>query len=190
MNFEKVYVDYPEIIVYDNVLLSDDCSQIADYMIDVKKDNPIQSGMPWEKGNNLFLQDIPEKFKNYLISYRDVLTLLVSEEYEKTLYPTHSDMVLWNEGDFMTPHVDNGSRGTEQDKSVLGCREYSAVTYLNDDFEGGETFVYGYTNKPLSGSVIVFPSAYEHGVNKVIKGKRVTFAMWFTQNNTKIEQIH
>ena len=35
MNFEKIYVDYPEIIVYDNVLLSDDCSQIADYMIDV-----------------------------------------------------------------------------------------------------------------------------------------------------------
>ena len=117
MNFEKIYVDYPEIIVYDNVLLSDDCSQIADYMIDVKKDNLIQSGMPWEKGNNMFLQDIPEKFKNYLISYRDVLTLIVSEEYEKTLYPTHSDMVLWNEGDFMIPHVDNGSRGTEQDKS-------------------------------------------------------------------------
>jgi len=85
MNFEKVYVDYPEIIVYDNVLLSNDCSQITDYMIDTKKDNSIQSGMPWEKGNNMFLQDIPEKFKNYLISYRDVLTLLVSEEYEKTL---------------------------------------------------------------------------------------------------------
>ena len=110
MNFEKIYVDYPEIIVYDNVLLSNDCSQIADYMIDVKKDNLIQSGMPWEKGNNMFLQDIPEKFKNYLISYRDVLTLIVSEEYEKTLYPTHSDMVLWNKGDFMIPHVDNGSR--------------------------------------------------------------------------------
>ena len=81
MNFEKIYVDYPEIIVYDNVLLSDDCSQIADYMIDVKKDNLIQSGMPWEKGNNMFLHDIPEKFKNYLISYSDVLTLIVSEEY-------------------------------------------------------------------------------------------------------------
>ena len=44
MNFEKVYVDYPEIIVYDNVLLSSDCSQITDYMIDTKKDNPTAIG--------------------------------------------------------------------------------------------------------------------------------------------------
>ena len=112
MNFEKVYVDYPEIIVYDNVLLSNDCSQIADYMIDTKKDNLTQSGMPWEKGNSIWLQDIPEKFKNYLLSYREVLTSLVSKEYNKTLYPTYSDIVLWNEGDFMIPNVDNGSRGT------------------------------------------------------------------------------
>jgi Rps23 Pro-64 3,4-dihydroxylase Tpa1-like proline 4-hydroxylase len=190
MNYEKLHVDYPEIIVYDNVLLSDDCNQLAKYMIDTKKDNPTQSGMPWEKDNSIYLQDIPEKFKNYLLSYREVLTSLVSKEYNKTLYPTYSDIVLWNEGDFMIPHVDNGSRGTEQDKIALGCRDYSAVTYLNDDFEGGETFVEGYTNNPISGSVIVFPSAYEHGVNEVIEGKRVTFAMWFTQNDTKIEEIH
>ena len=73
MNFEKVYVDYPEIIVYDNVLLSNDCSQITDYMIDTKKNNSIQSGMPWEKGNNMFLQDIPEKFKNYLIEKKQFI---------------------------------------------------------------------------------------------------------------------
>jgi|TARA_R110000744_G_scaffold357489_1_gene464329 predicted 2-oxoglutarate/Fe(II)-dependent dioxygenase YbiX len=190
MSSKKVYTNNPDIIIYENILTNEDCDKIASFMIDAKKHNPnFGTGMPWEKGNNMFLHDIPDRFQDCILSYRERLTSVVSEEYHKILYPTHSDMVLWNEGDFMIPHVDNGSRGTEQDRINLGFRDYSAVTYLNDDFEGGETFVEDYTNTPKSGSVIVFPSGFEHGVKEVIKGKRVTFAMWFTENASKIEHI-
>jgi len=188
---QKVHTSNPDIIIYDNILVNEDCDKIASFMIESKKHNPnFGTDMPWQKGNNMFLHDIPDRFRDSILSYRSLLTSIVSEEYHKILYPTHSDMVLWNEGDYMTPHVDNGSRGTEQDRIDLGFRDYSAVTYLNDDFEGGETFVEDYTNTPKSGSVIVFPSRYEHGVKEVIKGKRVTFAMWFTENSSKIEHVY
>jgi predicted 2-oxoglutarate/Fe(II)-dependent dioxygenase YbiX len=60
---------------------------------------------------------------------------------------------------------------------------------LNDDFTGGETFVDDYVNKPKTGSAIIFPSNYYHGVHKILSGQRVTFAMWFTLDPNKIEKL-
>ncbi|XP_022425327.1 prolyl 3-hydroxylase 2 isoform X1 [Delphinapterus leucas] len=68
-------------------------------------------------------------------------------------------------------------------------RDYSALLYMNDDFEGGE-FIFTEMDaktvtasiKPKCGRMISFSSGGEnpHGVKAVTKGQRCAVALWFT----------
>ncbi|XP_033752087.1 prolyl 3-hydroxylase 1-like [Pecten maximus] len=65
-------------------------------------------------------------------------------------------------------------------------RDYSAVMYLNEEFEGGE-FFFAHSNtsadvtlKPKCGRIVGFNAAHLHGVNSVTKGQRCAVAMWYT----------
>lgn len=61
-------------------------------------------------------------------------------------------------------------------------RDLTILTYLNDDYEGGELELvnFGVKFKPKAGTVIVFPSYIEftHIVHPVTKGERFTLATW------------
>ena len=62
---------------------------------------------------------------------------------------------------------------------------FTSVTYLNDDFEGGETY---FTSedlmvKPKVGRTILFDGKkFEHGVKKITSGIRYTLAIWYSSN--------
>ncbi|XP_036415919.1 prolyl 3-hydroxylase 1 [Colossoma macropomum] len=68
-------------------------------------------------------------------------------------------------------------------------RDYSAILYLNDDFEGGD-FIFTELDaktvtavvKPQCGRVVAFGAGKEnpHGVRAVTKGQRCAIALWFT----------
>ncbi|XP_030634144.1 prolyl 3-hydroxylase 1 [Chanos chanos] len=68
-------------------------------------------------------------------------------------------------------------------------RDYSAILYLNDDFEGGD-FIFTELDaktvtavvKPQCGRVVGFGAGKEnpHGVRAVTKGQRCAVALWFT----------
>ncbi|XP_060130239.1 prolyl 3-hydroxylase 2 [Zootoca vivipara] len=70
-------------------------------------------------------------------------------------------------------------------------RDYSALLYMNSDFEGGE-FIFTEMDaktvtasiKPKCGRMISFSSGGEnpHGVKAVTKGQRCAVALWFTLN--------
>lgn len=76
-------------------------------------------------------------------------------------------------------------------------RDYSAVLYLNDDFEGGDLF---FTDmdaatvtaqvRPQCGRLVVFSSGGEnpHGVRAVTRGQRCAIALWFTLSPEYSEQ--
>jgi len=74
----------------------------------------------------------------------------------------------WNEGQSMGPHFDG-----QDGHSDLG---FSLVTYLNDDYEGGEIHFkdHNITVKPKAGSLIMFPSQmpFVHEVLPITKGTR------------------
>lgn len=78
----------------------------------------------------------------------------------------------WNEGQYMGPHVDGQEGNTEL--------AFSIVTYLNDDYKGGEI---NFQNqnilvKPKPGSVIIFPShePFTHQVLEIKSGTRYMVA--------------
>ncbi|KAF5305804.1 hypothetical protein FQA39_LY09140 [Lamprigera yunnana] len=76
-------------------------------------------------------------------------------------------------------------------------RDYSAIIYLNDNFQGGDfvfaTDIFGKkiqsTVRPKCGRMIAFSAGAEnlHGVKPVILGKRCAIALWFTFNKKYIE---
>lgn len=100
--------------------------------------------------------------------------------------PIYSDtvqIVRWNVGQELTPHADN----VEPDgrPNTTPHRSHASILYLNDDYEGGETFFpgFGVRLKPETGTLVLFGANndYVHGVTKVTKGVRYTCAGWFTQ---------
>lgn len=72
-------------------------------------------------------------------------------------------------------------------------RHYSAVLYLNDNFEGGQ-FFFAHRNKseqialePKCGRLVAFNAGDYHGVKAVTKGQRCAIAMWFTHDPNFVE---
>uniref|UniRef100_H3C4V5 procollagen-proline 3-dioxygenase n=1 Tax=Tetraodon nigroviridis TaxID=99883 RepID=H3C4V5_TETNG len=93
-------------------------------------------------------------------------------------------------------HVDNCLLVSETNECVkeppaYTHRDYSAILYLNEDFEGGD-FIFTKLDaktvtaevRPRCGRMIGFGAGKEnpHGVRAVTKGQRCAVALWFTQD--------
>jgi 2OG-Fe(II) oxygenase superfamily len=96
-------------------------------------------------------------------------------------------MVALGVGGHHSAHADN--RRLEGDAWVPNHtpqRSFSAIVYLNGDFEGGEIDFpdLGQRIKPTAGLLVAFPSdeRYVHQVLPVTAGKRYSLALWFTQD--------
>ena len=87
-------------------------------------------------------------------------------------FPELLQLTFWPPGSKHDLHFD-----TTRDTSVL-----TSITYLNDDYDGGETyFENGITVKPKKGKTVFFDGKqYKHGVNKMIQGNRYVCACWYT----------
>ena len=57
----------------------------------------------------------------------------------------------------------------------------SSILYLNNDYEGGETYLEdGTLFKPREGRVLFLDGLYYgHGVSTVLKKERYTLAVWY-----------
>lgn len=93
-------------------------------------------------------------------------------------------LVRWSPGLKMDGHADNCQPdGTPNN---MAWRDYSAVTYLNDDYEGGEfRFVKsGVTIKPRAGQLVLFTAGVEHmhEVLEVRGAMRYTMPSWYTKD--------
>ena len=81
-------------------------------------------------------------------------------------------LVAWPEGTEQPVHTDRRRAGTT----------HAAIAYLNDDFEGGETFFPDIDTvvTPRRGTLIGFPGpVLPHGVRRITRGTRYTLALWF-----------
>lgn len=92
--------------------------------------------------------------------------------------------------------IKNGGACVQEDPAYT-WRDYSAILYLNDDFDGGEFFFVEdakrrrvqSTVQPRCGRMMAFSAGGEnlHGVRGVRSGKRCAVALWFTQDETYLE---
>ena len=95
--------------------------------------------------------------------------------YGRDTYVECAQIVEWCKGSQQLPHHDVAREATKS----------TSITYLNDDFEGGETY---FTEedliiKPKRGKTVFFDGKeFEHGVQKITQGIRYTLAVWYSKN--------
>jgi predicted 2-oxoglutarate/Fe(II)-dependent dioxygenase YbiX len=103
------------------------------------------------------------------------------------LFSDTCQLVRWDVGQGLEPHADNlEPDGTDNATPHRAC---SAIVYLNDDYEGGETFFpgLGFRVKPEPGLALAFGAGpgHIHGVTPVTRGQRFMLATWFTMDPSK-----
>ncbi|XP_047440217.1 prolyl 3-hydroxylase 1 [Mugil cephalus] len=152
-----------------------------------------QEGKVPLKSARLFF-DLSEKVKKVLESYFRLETPLYFS-YSHLVCRSTIDELQEDRQDLSHPvHVDNCVLVSEINECIkeppaYTHRDYSAILYLNDDFEGGE-FIFTEldaktvtaTVRPQCGRVVAFGAGKEnpHGVRAVTKGQRCAVALWFT----------
>lgn len=84
---------------------------------------------------------------------------------------------MWKTGITLPPHRDSVQYGDE-DQSSGPRPSVNALAYLTDDYEGGEIYFpeLDISIKPKAGSILLFDSDLEHGVNAVKSGVRETLS--------------
>ncbi|XP_029471814.1 LOW QUALITY PROTEIN: prolyl 3-hydroxylase 2 [Rhinatrema bivittatum] len=153
----------------------------------------------------LLFYDVSEKARRIVESYFQL---------NSTLYFSYTHLVCRtamhgqqeNRNDLSHPiHADNCLLDPEanecwKEPPAYISRDYSALLYLNGDFEGGE-FIFTEmdaktvtaTIKPECGRMISFSSGGEnpHGVKAVTEGQRCAVALWFTLDplNRELERL-
>jgi hypothetical protein len=183
----------------EDTMSIEECSIIKDYMIkNTNKDISSPDKMPWFEGNTLYYRHLPDKnLKNIIKQHRDLMIKTIEEVYGQKVYGHLTTIVLWKPGQSMSRHHDQGNKGEEK---TFNMRTFTSVLYVNDDFEGGETFIRNdgvkdeswrsdpvknyndYTSTPKLGNAVLFygDDRNAHGVNKVTKGNRITVSTWYT----------
>uniref|UniRef100_A0A1A8QXY9 procollagen-proline 3-dioxygenase n=2 Tax=Nothobranchius rachovii TaxID=451742 RepID=A0A1A8QXY9_9TELE len=152
-----------------------------------------QEGKVPLKSAGLFF-DLSEKVRKVLESYFHLDTPLYSS-YSHLVCRSAVDEKQEGREDLSHPvHVDNCVLNSElkqciKEPPAYTHRDYSAILYLNDDFEGGE-FIFTELDaktvtaevQPRCGRVVGFGAGKEnpHGVRAVTKGQRCAVALWFT----------
>lgn len=114
-----------------------------------------------------------------------IIKQLLHHHYGVKFSHTETCSILrYQPGQFYKRHIDNLLLPSRLDEVAQGVptRDVSIVGYLNDDFEGGETFFdrQNLKIKPQQGSVVVFPSYYTHPHQSlpVSKGQKYAFTTW------------
>ncbi len=159
---------------------------------------------PWEYGENRFcdmkflLEEtyIPENdyyAKEQISIYQRLESGLKSalDHYSKVLYPFAENNIKGREKSIhILRYTSDGFLPAHQDQGI-STRVLSAVTYLNDDYEGGEIEFAnsGVKIKPPAGSVIFFPSnfLYIHEVHRMTSGQRYALPYWYHNREVIIE---
>lgn len=121
--------------------------------------------------NNGVLQNVHNQFNMLLLA----TTLSYAERYglHETLTHEPYSMLKYRSGQQYHAHYDGSSETG---------RVISAITYLNDDYEGGELEFpnFNIKIKPQAGMLILFPSnfAYTHIAHPVISGTKYALVTW------------
>ena len=143
-------------LIYDNLLSEDECNFIINYY----NNN--------EQHATQFYNVYPLNLNND-IDFLDTKLTNVSKEFNAEV--DWVQIVKWPVGASQPLHFDYAS-----DKTVL-----SSITYLNDDFEGGQTYYEeGTIFKPKKGRGLFFDGQYyKHGVTEVKNNTRYVVAAWY-----------
>tara|TARA_R100001594_G_scaffold142777_1_gene190027 strand:+ start:412 stop:912 length:501 start_codon:yes stop_codon:yes gene_type:complete len=150
-------------------------SAVCSELIEVYENNK-HSAKVWRDTKPLDLENISnkEELNKCKLAIKYVNNAAVSF-FGRDTYVELAEIVKWPTGSYQDYHTDVSRESTT----------FTSLTYLNDDFEGGETdfTTENFSVKPKVGRTILFDGKrFEHGVKKITEGVRYTFALWYSNN--------
>ena len=172
----------------DNFVSPETCETILNWFKNEKR-------LSTNEGNSLFNnRTIPfssinnTTIKQLVNGFRFDATAKARELFQQNLYPDYTDLVYWPSSMSMDVHAD--AVWLDGTPAMFPYRYCAGVCYLNDDYEGGETYFpnFNVESQPKKGKVVLFPSnlEYQHGVREVV-GDRYTMPLWFSKDVKNLE---
>lgn len=123
-------------------------------------------------------------FMKILRRIRSEVHLATGED--RIMYPDTFQITRWSPGEGLEPHADNFDLKNNT-MGIAPWRLYSSIIYLNNDFDGGQTYFepLGIEIDPQPGNLLIFSCGPEHlhGVKKINKGTRKTLSSFWSENN-------
>jgi len=146
------------------------------------------TGSPWD-GRIIHFGDMPVTMEDSIIGVLLAVKMAIKAEYRLAdeIYPDDFTLVRWLTEDYHEPHADSVNPGGQP--HPFSWRKYTAIIYLNQDFEGGD-LCFPTKNirvKPEPRALVFFPGTLEylHEVEKITAGTRYTLASFWTNDQTK-----
>jgi uncharacterized protein DUF6065/2-oxoglutarate-Fe(II)-dependent oxygenase superfamily protein len=128
---------------------------------------------------------------NHMLQAQRSATAHIADFYRLTapVYPDLLQIMSWSGGIHMPPHADNAN--PDGAAHAMAHRDFSAVIYLNDDYQGGEFYFTALNTviTPSKGMLIAFTAGFyhEHAVLRVEGGERLTMPFFLTFNKERAD---
>lgn len=147
-----------KIIVIDNVLTEKECQDAINLW------HETQEKIQYEKTLLISLEP-----KNFWV--QKIYNTLCDTEIKNIISVDWCQIVQWPTNSSQDYHIDYGKKDTP----------FTSITYLNDDYLGGETSFQNDINIiPKKGRTVYFSGQqYNHGVLKVLTNTRYTIPIWY-----------
>jgi len=154
-------------LIQDGMLNKEAC----DALINLYQNNRPLTKL-WHSTNTLNLAQVENQYDQLAKKIIFGMTTFLSTK-GAVVYPELCQVVHRSEGTSHGLHVDDARTSTVM----------TSITYLNEDYKGGETFFEDdFAVPPKLGRSLFFDGrAFRHGVNE-IKGNRFTLAIWYASN--------
>ena len=127
-----------------------------------------------------FMKEIGDKeqYKFFIKILKRMRDAIIKEfDLDRTIHPDTMQIVKWAEGKGQLPHADNCEQDGDK-QHISPWRLYSGIIYLNDDYDGGQTYFpnFDYEIQPKTGRMGTFFADLEHthGVRDIENGERKT----------------
>lgn len=177
---------YPFIL--RSVLTLAECEEIRHYADrEIETFGKLDAGF-WDGRVIQSRQIVDSAIKAKILHNRNALKAALLEYDQTITQPLYGDtlqIVRWVAGYELQPHADR--ENPDGSPHPFPWRDYAAITFLNNDFTGGELYfpkLDNLTITPQPGMSIIFPGdlAHLHGVKEVRSGVRYTLASFLTHD--------
>jgi hypothetical protein len=140
----------------------------------------------WD-GRFIWHSDVSKAYRelaDHMLDAQRRAAALITDLYRLT-QPIHPDLLQimnWPVGIHMPPHAENAN--PDGSPHAMAHRDFSAIVYLNDDYQGGEFYFTALDTviKPKKGMLVAFTAGFyhEHAVLRVENSQRLTMPFFLT----------
>jgi hypothetical protein len=209
---EPTYIIQNTLVVYDNVISPEMCKTILSTVSDGEYEKSItywdkaiesiKSTLPedyvkpnYRISNQVFISGTPKLkeldhalFKLFDFGVKKYIDLMIQTGLGICLETSNALIINEDDGYVLLKYTPGGKYDIHYDQAVhenktKGARIVSSILYLNDDFQGGETYFkyQDYTVQPKPGRLVFFPSTYTHphAALPIKEGVKYAVVTWF-----------